>query len=537
MMKKMHLHYSDSIKEFFAFLDAQDSRYVSKTWCTTSSEIKQIVTRYFSDINETFNVIGNSESKESPTNKDILISASNARIFLNKNYKIESAVTVCAGGLSALWSTYLQSLSYKNNLFPQNISPPTYILPSDMVDCTAFSSSLQFHISHASPMYTAKAFSAINILYITLRRLLLPKYNNPENNNYLIAEIDQDSLFSVDILSVGIKYLYNEMKYKLCSFLGLKTILKETISLAIDSGNIMDSTEKELGKKILLRKGSIRLAYNANDTKEMIEWAKILKNYGVEPQLLSQDELYKLSGIRAKITEAGSIWLIQEDGYIEPNLVNILVKAIKDNGCKVITGVVSDVFYNKEQNKIEAILVKNNIDNDAILIKTECLFTSLGIKSNYLFDKNIENVVDNPEINIPGTGYSAYLLVYGNIKNPINSNNSHFTPIKSVTTDDGQKITLIKATCGGAIGTLKFFTDHAINNLFYASHIIFADKRVEIIAAKSCSRALNGLNSEKLLKIMPGFYAAVGFGGKGVTDAAGFAKNYVLPQLVHGLVS
>jgi len=535
MGKKTCYDYSSSIAEFFNFL-IQGKKYIGSSddmvWRTSDNELNQTLEDYFPELNKIFAITKNSKKDAVKEDKDILIRSHASRKASNfSNYNIESTNYTTAGGLAALWTTYLQSVLFKYNKLPGNIAP-IYILSPDMVNSTAYGSSLQFHISHASPMYTDSEFGAINIILTSLKRFLFPKTRMPENDNYLIAEIPIAKMFNFDVLTVGIKYFFNEMEYKIRSFFGLSTILNETIQLAVDSGHEMDRVSKEIGKQLLFRKGSVKLAYNEFESLEMLELKKDLANYGIDCKQLSQEELYEISGIKTKIGKGGSLWIIEEDGNVNPDIVDILINAIKDNGGRIIDGVISEVLYNKESHELDGLIVRNNLIQENTYIKTNRLFTSLGIKSQYIFDHDIKHLAYVPETTIPGTGYSAYLLVYDEIKNPINSNNSHYTPIKSIITKENQAITLLKSTCGGTIGSYNFCVDHAINSLFYASQIIFSDKRVEIIAARSCSRALNGMNSEKLIEILPGFYAASGFGGKGVTDAAGFAKKYVMPKLL-----
>lgn len=154
------------------------------------------------------------------------------------------------------------------------------------------------------------------------------------------------------------------------------------------------------------------------------------------------------------------------------------------------------------------------------------MFCSFGANATYneKLKKKIEPV-------ICGTGYSAFLLVGGNIKRPINSNYSHFTPLKTIKKNN-RFYTLIKATCGGNIGSNVFCIDHAINNLFYATNIVFPNFSVDIIMARSCSRPLNKKNSGINTEVFPGLFMGTGFGGKGITDAPAFAALEVNKKLI-----
>jgi glycine/D-amino acid oxidase-like deaminating enzyme len=525
--------YSPSI---YQFLDdvSKHGRYAPATqgftWKTPDSKLSDLVTKHFPEAINTF-AIKNENTKATPPTV--------AKTKIKKG-KITASVkelpvvsSVSAGGLPALWVAYMQSLLFKTGVFPKNIAPPVYVIPDDMENSAAFGSSTQFHVSHAAPMYTDPAFSTARILWASIKRNMGWGDNSPERDNYMIGEIHPAAFFNPTVINVGLGYLYHEWRYTFGSVANLKTILDETIPLAIASGNVMDNVSAELGQKILLRKNTIRVAYDKAETKEMLELQKQLKEYGIECTQVSKAEVLSTAGVVPKIGKDGSIWTIKGDGNLVPNVVEILVQGIQRNGGTVIRGMVSDIHYSREDNQIFGVTVKGQ--NSETFVRSDRLFTSFGARGNYVFeDRSLDAGKIEPIIS--GTGFSAFLVVEGEIKQPIDSNNSHFTPLKTVTIADGKKITLVKATCGGAIGSDSFCVDHAINNLFYATHIIFPNKKVEIFAGKSCPRPLNKQNSGRLIEALPGFFIGSGFGGKGVTDAAGVATTGVLEKLTRGLV-
>jgi glycine/D-amino acid oxidase-like deaminating enzyme len=368
-------------------------------------------------------------------------------------------------------------------------------------------------------MYTDKEFSTFNILCKTLKRNLLGE-ENPLTDNYMIGEIYPPSLLNPDVLRVGMGYLYHETKYKLAKALGVKDITDETVPLAISSGLIMDNVGHELGQPLLLRKGTFRVAYNQAETEEMKELQILMEKYGISCRDMSAEEAEKETGTRIKTGEGGSVWFVEGDGNVIPNIIQVLIDAFKSNGGTVIPGYVSKIYQDPLSRQLSGVQVTNG--EEKLDLSASHFMGSFGAKGG---------VKGRHEPVIPGTGYSGFLVVDGKIKHPIDSNNSHFTPIANKTLEDGKEVTLVKATSGGVIGTEQFCRDHAFNNLHYADKIIFPDKKIEIIAARACSRPLNGKNSAKLQEILPNAFVATGFGGKGITDAAGFAVKEVIPAM------
>lgn len=521
---------SESINEFLAHVK-KNSRFVAPKegfiWQTTDSKLKDIVYKNFSTICNQTGLL-DKQRERAPINTTIIIK--NSKISqCTKLESLQSYSSVSAGGFPALWSAYIQSLLYKKGfLSSEDKLPPVYILPANMKNSAYFGSSTQYHVSHAAPMYTDPEFGTFNIIMASMKRTLFPSQNNPEKDNYMIAEISPKEILNKNVLSVGIGYLFNEIKYKFQSKLGLNSIADETIRLAISSGLIMDDISKELGEDILIRDNTVRVAYNQSETDEMVKLKKQLAKYDIKCKEIPLDKVKKLTGTKPNISEKGSVWSIEGDGYLNPNIINILIEAIKKNGGKILEGFVSEIYYNEDKQKVEELKVVQNAGTEnesSQIIKSNSVFTSFGARANYQFDKKIKKS-KNPEFIISGTGYSAYLIVEGNIKKPIDSNNTHFTPLSVAQDSYGNDITLVKSTCGANIGSNSFCIDHAVNSLHYATKIIFVDKKVDIICAKSCSRPLNGLNSAKINEIIIGLNVATGFGGKGVTDSAGFAVKH-----------
>lgn len=530
--------HSKSIHDFITTMEAEGSRYAPAregfTWVSSNPTLRNIAETHFKKHVENFAI--SSANTHAPLHTTVTIHSDfGQRTDL---HNIRPASNVSAGGIPALWTAYIQSLLYKEGAFPTEFSPPVYVMPSNIRNSAAFGSSTQYHVSHASPMYTDPAFSTANIMRVSLLRNFFPNIDSPERDNYMIAEIHPRVFFDHEVIQVGLGYLYNEWKYKLDKNLGRETILDETIPLAITSGHVMDNVAEALGNTVLLRKDTVRVAYNAEETEEMLQLQAFLKNYGIECIQLVEQETLALLGTSPKLGKGGSIWSVKGDGNVIPDIVEVLIDGIRKNGGHVVEGMVSSILYSKEEERLSGLIVTGHEKGyeTQTLIRTNHLFTSFGARSLYKERDGITRFTPVEPI-IAGTGYSAFLLVEGEITKPIDSNNSHFTPLETTTIEDGQKLTLVKATCGGSIGTDSFCIDHAVNNLYYATHVIFPGKKIEILAVKSCSRPLNGKNSGKLSEIVPGVWALTGLGGKGITDAAGLAATSIFDELTRGVVS
>lgn len=530
--------HSDSIHEFVTTMQKEGGRYAPAregfTWVTSNPALKITAETHFKRHIDNFAI--SSVNTHAPLYTTVTIHSDFGQQA--DLQKMEPVSNVSAGGIPALWAAYMQSLLYKEGAFPKEYAPPVYIMPSNIRNSAAFGSSTQFHVSHASPMYTDPSFGTANIVAASLIRNLFPQADSPEKDNYMIAEIHPRVFFDPTIIQVGLGYLYNEWEYKLCAALGKKTILDETVPLAITSGNVMDNVADVLGRAVLLRKDTVRVAYNEAETKEMQELQTFLQKYGVECTQIAAQDAEALLGTKPQTGKDGSIWCVKGDGNVAPDIVDVLIDGIRKNGGRVVEGMVTSILYSKEGENLSGVIItghENGYETQT-LIRTNHLFTSFGARSLYTERDGIKRFTPVEPI-ISGTGYSAFLLVEGEITRPIDSNNSHFTPLETATLEDGKKVTLIKATSGGSIGTDSFCIDHAVNNLHYAVKIVYPGKKVEILAAKSCSRPLNGKNSANLAEVIPGFYAGTGFGGKGITDAAGFATTRVLDKLTDGVIS
>lgn len=530
--------HSDSIREFLTTMQNEGGRYAPAregfTWVTSNPELRNVAEAHFKRHIENFAI--SSVNTHAPLYTTVTIHSDYGQeTELRKQQPVSN---VSAGGVPALWAAYIQSLLYKEGAFPREYAPPVYIKPSNIKNSAAFGSSTQFHVSHAGPMYTDPSFGTANIVMASVIRNLFPKADTPEKDNYMIAEIHPRVFFDPTIIQVGLGYLYHEWKYKLCANLGLETILDETVPLAIKSGKVMDNVADVLGRAVLLRKDTVRVAYNEEETKEMQELQVFLQRYGIECSQIAVENTEALLGTRPTIGSGGSIWCVKGDGNVIPDIVEVLIDGIRQNGGRVIEGTVSSILYSKENDQLSGVIVtgQEGGNETQTLIRTDHLFTSFGARSLYTQRDGIKRFTPVEPI-ISGTGYSAFLLVEGEMTRPIDSNNSHFTPLETATLADGKKLTLVKATCGGSIGTDSFCISHAVNNLHYATEVIFPGRKIEILAAKSCSRPLNGQNSGKLSEVIPGHWAVTGLGGKGITDAPGLAATEVMDKLTEGVVS
>lgn len=513
--------YSSTILEFFAYLRSFNRRFIPSDQVfipqSLDKKLKKTINDNLSNIFELFSIEINNQTERYGGRYEVEL------IRDLYDYTDSEHNSIFVGGFPALMSAYLQSDFLRKNPLINKKKSPIYILPENFSDSASFGNSLQFHVSHATPMYTDPEFSTFNIIYSTLRRSILNN-DSPERDNYMIAEILLSSLLNKDVLKVGLSYLYHELNYKVKSMFNLNTIINQNIPLAIFSGHIMDKIGQDLNTELLLRKNTLRLAYNNKETIEMQKLTKILQSHGVGHKIINDDEIFNVLGAKPKTLNNGSIWSIIGDGYLTPAFIDIIIQSFKANGGKVIQGTLTHIVYD---DNAKGVII--NSGKKQQYLKSNKIFTSLGPYTKYLQPDDIKSF--NPvERIIQATGYSAYLLVQGHIKVPIDTNNSHFTPLQTFAAE-GEIYTLVKTTCGGSIGSDGYCIDHAINNLFYATNIVYPGHKVEILYAKSCNRSINGQNSSKLTEIIPGFYAGTGFGGKGITEGAGFALEHVLPKI------
>lgn len=100
----------------------------------------------------------------------------------------------------------------------------------------------------------------------------------------------------------------------------------------------------------------------------------------------------------------------------------------------------------------------------------------------------------------------------------------HYTPLASKEIN-GKMYTLMRTTCGALIGTNDFCRDHLLHHIYITSKVIFPNSTVDLLAVKSCSRPVNGQNTEKLNKVGINMHFATGFGGKGVTTSPAFGLD------------
>ncbi|MBL0318980.1 MAG: FAD-binding oxidoreductase [Alphaproteobacteria bacterium] len=538
--------YSESVDEFINYAKQQAiesnwfesgflrSNHGWNIWVSTDKRLVDFVSKNFADE-------VNGHALAAPSNlcvdqplKTFIAHDSDLK---RKNYKFAEdrpAVAVLSGGISALWAAYLMTDLWSKKRLPDWQSPPIYVEPIDIKRSPSKSgSSGQFHVSHATPMYTDPAFSALSILGLSLYRTVASE--NFERDNYTVGQIFPPALFNPffgrNVWHVGAGYLWNGLKYKYQKIRGHDTILDKTIPMAISSGKIMDQVSVDLGQPLLHRKNTIRIAYNEAETKEMEEMAVMLKRYGIECKKISLDEVHKKVGTLPTFGDGGSAWEVEGDGNINPNTFEILTQAIRKKGGIVIRGQVNSILINSKSNEVSGVGIDEGFDQHDIpketIIRTSKVYTSFGANAEYNVEKAVKLL--NPIEKItPASGYSAYLLVEGDIKCPIDSNNSHFTPIKTITDEQTRETwTLVKTTCGGAIGTKRLPVGAAINNLWYAAKVIFPQKRVEIFSVKSCWRPINALNSGVITEIANGLFIGTGFGGKGITDSAYFASEYI----------
>lgn len=537
--KRDKFKHRDSVEDCIGYLRDQakgtgvlHARYSSpersgwNAWKTTDPALKAIVKKHFGAIEEAFALDATTTPSASSGKTRTHIISDNDVQSQNPTFRSEIAhSSVCSGGISALWAAYMLSALHKDKLIEGK--PPVYILPDDIKHSASKGSSGQFHVSHATPMYTDEEFSAFNILFQTLRRTVTRV--DPKVDNYMIAEIDLSHL-DPKVIRVGLGYLWNEMQYKFKKALGFSTIADETIRDAITSGIIMDNIGRDLGKELLHRKNTLRVAYNKAETLEMEETQRQMASHGIVCETISPEEAFEKSGTTPKIGEGGSIWEVEGDGNISPNIFDILCQAIKANGGEVIeSGLVSAILHDKGSKRVTGVVVdcgsKKGIPVQRIF-RTNSVYTSFGFNAEYVADNGVRLDEDVEPI-IPATGYSAYLLVRGDrpITRPVDSNNSHFTPFATAKVGEDY-YTIVKTTCGGAIGTPAFNIDSAENSLYYAREIIFPGMQVDIICARHCSRPINTINSGRITEVLPGNYVATGFGGKGITDGAAFGAKY-----------
>lgn len=529
----------DSIQDFLGYVTEQakasggNRRYVASglngwnVWNTTDQETRELVAKNFPEIKKSF-------ALEAPTTPSASSSKTKTHIISDNDVQSQYPdfrreiphVSVSSGGISALFAAYLLSALHKDGLLVGK-KPPVLVMSPEFKSSATIGSSGQYHTSHAMPMYTDPEFGTLNIMLQTIKRILLSI--DPKVDNYMIAEI---ASINPKIARVGLDYLGNEIQYKFRKKLGLSTICDETIHDAIVSGTVMDKIGKELGKNILDRKGTIRVAYNTAETLEMEETKAEMARHGIVCKEINAEQALEKSGTKPKTGVGGSIWEVESDGSISPDLFDRLCKAFEANGGVLIKhGTISAILHDLESKRATGVVVDLG-NQDGVpqrrILRADSVYTSFGHAAEYTADNGIK--LDKPvEDIIAATGFSAHLLVKGKhaITRPIDSNNSHFTPVAHAQAGE-HTYTIVKTTSGAAIGRDSFCIDHAANNLWYAVNVIFPDmEEVSIICAKSCSRPINGRNSGIITQVLPDDYVATGFGGKGITDGAAYAAKYV----------
>jgi glycine/D-amino acid oxidase-like deaminating enzyme len=499
-------------------------------WTTPDPTLRKFVRDHFPDIEENFALSAPTSPSASPTDTTTHIRSDSDIQKQIPGFRGSFLYSsVCSGGISALWAAYLMSALYKAGIIKH---PPVYVMPEDIKHSASKGSSGQFHVSHATPMYTDPEFGALNILFQTIRRSLTDV--DPRTDNYMIGEIDLSRL-DARVLRVGLGYLFNEIEYKFNRYIGRPTIADKTISDAILAGFIMDNVGSELKEELLLRRNTIRVAYNLDETREMEQTREEMARHGIACRQISAEKALEYSGTTPRIGEGGSIWEVEGDGNISPKLFDTLCDAIEKNGGTVVkSGKISVILHDKDSKRTTGVVVdlgkENGIPVQEIL-RTDSVYTSFGCYAKYVADNGITLNTDVEPI-IPATGYSGYIIVTGDspITRPIDSNNSHFTPFATKFVD-GKHHTIVKTTCGGAIGTDSLNRDHAINSLWYARNVIFPGMEVAVVSARPCSRPINTINSGRITEVLPGNHVATGFGGKGITDAPTFAAKYTMSTL------
>lgn len=526
----LSVHFSTQT-EFREFLASNSSRYIKPregfSWITQDKKVQELVQTHCPEINSTFKLDMSSQVWENGEPKHNTVEFVNSLPSFTKEAPPKKASVITVGGIPSLFSAYYHSEMYKQGIFLPEDGPPVHILPPKIDFSTGFGSSMQFHVSHASPMYADKEFSSLKILARSVNRQLGLFPANPESSSYTVADTPLENLINPQIINVGLGYMLNEYRYKFRSLLGKSTIVDESIQLAITSGIAMDRISSTLDDFILERKGTIRIAYDQEETKEAEELALLLRKHGIKCKKVSLDEVFNLTGATPKVAEGGSFWEVEGDGNLNPRIIDILCKKIVENGGIIIEGMVEKIVRDAESGELSGLVVSES--GKERFLATGSAYLSLGPHAKYVDCTGSKMKPVEPVI--AGTGYSSFILVDKEIKRPLDANNHHFTPMKTFTNDAGIKQTLLKATGGGAIGTDGFNRDHALNNLYYATQVLFSDVHVDIIAAKSCVRPLNKQNSVNLQTPLPGAIIATGWGGTGITYAAGVAIRDVASKL------
>ena len=527
---------SSSVQDFLKFLGTNTERLAplrkGEVWQAPDSDLHRLVERHFPDIKEALFVPPSEDLAYSRPKKVRVVPKE--LVSSTDGMRTVQASNISVGGFPSLFGAYIQSLIYANGLYSEGAPPPVYVLPPDLIHSASYGNSGQYHVSHAAPMSAPLAgyfgrFDAPQIAWATLRRNLWGE--NPGNSDYMIAEIDPKALLEFTTWRVGTNYWRHELGYKLRKFTGLPTIVDETVPCAKESGNVMDNIGEILGQKILHREGTLRIAHNESETQEMTALSNFLRKYNVACWQISPEETLKVLGSSPILGEGSSIWEIPEDGRLAPDIINILKKGIEHNGGHIIEGTMENIVYDNKQQRISGIKVVDGA-GESISLASKNLYTSLGA------DSDIENggVRDYRPVEsiLKGAGYSSFLLIQGKtpITRPVDENNTHCTPIRSVKTEDGTVWTLVKSTSGGTIGPEEFTKDHARNSL-YIAQLLFPEHKVHIVAANSCSRPLSGKNSVVVETPLPGWRAAMGWGGTGMTYAARIATD-VAPALSEG---
>lgn len=353
---------SKTIKEFLEFTETLTSRYVPEKkgyiWKTSDKKITDIVNENFQDLLENFSI---EDFKKYPENNNETLIPPTINLIeepLNHNEFNFHTGTLFCGGYPAIWAAFLHSTLLKQ-LKKEHLEKCLYILPPNFKISATHGSSLQYHTSHAFPMYTDSNFSVFTILIQTFKHIFL--CINSARPKYKIADIYLPSFFSSEVLKVGFGYFWNEIKYKILNFLNLKNIMDETLLLAVRSGKIIDSMEKLYKEKLLYKKNTVRIAYDLKETKKNIICQKFLNKYDVKMREITED-LFEKIGTIPNMAKGGTVWETKGDGFMKANSINLICKLIKKNGGKVVCGFVSDIIYDKNKDRITSVVIKEKKD-------------------------------------------------------------------------------------------------------------------------------------------------------------------------------
>ncbi len=498
---------STNINEFKNYL-AKQKRFIGEArdfvWVTEDPDIIKSINEYCPEIEFITGITPIKQKLEFPPHELEIIDITEVPKNIPTMKKRYGLVT--AGGISA---KILSIFSVESN-----ISPILFVEHQLGFMNSTYGSSWQYHVSHAMPMYTDPEFSTLNIIYKTICRNFLKCPENPEQDNYLIVEIFPKAFLCSKTIKVGFGYFANELKYKFNKLLGKETIIDETVPFAVLSGKILDNFIKYHKLALTYRLDTVRLAYNKKETKEFFGLKSDLQKHGIETRILSPEEYKKQVGIDSpNIVSGGTIWRFPGDGVLPKKLFEYFdefLQKAKSYQFGLITKVVV------ENNEFFGVVIRKE-DNKEYLLRSEKTLLSLGASVSFKKSRKV-TYLEKPETVIEGSGFSSYLLIEGHVKAPIDSNNSHFSPIKKVKFKN-KLFTIVKASSGATVGYKGFCKDHALNCLYYATEIIFRGLEVHAISCRACARPINSKNSFVLKELVKNFFVAQGYGGKGITDA------------------